>query len=292
MKRNRALPTDLTPASTLLGGRAAFAARVAAPQKVCEPVAMTTAVPQPLTTDVPAKHMSGRLNGPVRWPPLGSVSLRTGSDSPDIGDWSTCSRWAAISRRSAWITSPGRRITTSPGTRSSTGNSRSIAGESGEGRRRTVAVCVAKSRSARIALSDRDCCHQRTPADNATMAATVTHPRTSPITPSTTPRPPSSTRNGLPKAVRSRSPADGSRSAGRRFSPTVSKRCVASSSVKPRDELDSAVNTSNTDAPFLPLSETRNTGGVSVTTPFDCDESAGSALRYPSASTDAPIDDS
>jgi hypothetical protein len=52
------------------------------------------------------------------------------------------------------------------------------------------------------------------------------------------------------------------------------------------------VSTSNTDAPFLPLSETRNTGGVSVTTPFDCDESAGSALRYPSASTDAPIDDS
>jgi hypothetical protein len=52
------------------------------------------------------------------------------------------------------------------------------------------------------------------------------------------------------------------------------------------------VNTSNTDAPFLPLPETRNTGGVSVTTPFDCDESAGSTLRYPSASTDAPIDDS
>jgi hypothetical protein len=52
------------------------------------------------------------------------------------------------------------------------------------------------------------------------------------------------------------------------------------------------LNTSNTDAPFLPLSETRNAGGVSVTTPFECDESAGSALRYPSASRDAPIDDS
>ena len=85
MKRNRASPTDFTPASTLLGGRAAFAARVTA-QKVCGPVATTTPVPEPLTTDVPAKHISGRSNGPVRAPVPGSQSLQTGNDSPDIGD--------------------------------------------------------------------------------------------------------------------------------------------------------------------------------------------------------------
>ena len=63
-----------------------------------------------------------------------------------------------------------------------------------------------------------------------------------------------------PDAVRSRSPADASRSAGRRFSPKVRKRCVASSSVEPRGELDSAVNSSNTDEPVPWLWKTRDTG--------------------------------
>src|SRR5258708_11869699 len=69
MKRNRALPTDLTPASTLLGGRAAFAARVAAPQKVCEPVAMTTAGPPPLPTGAPPQHTFGGAQGLAARPP-------------------------------------------------------------------------------------------------------------------------------------------------------------------------------------------------------------------------------
>src|SRR5258708_39110320 len=84
IKRNRALPTDLTPASTLLGGRAAFAARVAAPQKVCEPVAMTTAVPPPPTPDLPAEHLSGRAPWGGRPPPPFSGHLPTGRRPPDI----------------------------------------------------------------------------------------------------------------------------------------------------------------------------------------------------------------
>ena len=143
--------------------------------------------------------------------------------------------------------------------------------------------CALRSAGARIALSDRDTLPPADSADNATWWRRYAS-GASPITPSTT-RGSSTPRWASQRRAR-RSPAGGSRSAGEAVPPDGHWRCVARPRSSRAGRTDSAVNTSNTDSRFPPLSETPDTGKGQRLTAFDCD-SRPDHVALPSATTDA-----
>ncbi len=106
-----------SPASTVPVNRAIF------PNSVRIPVAKTAALPEPLTTVVPAKAMFGLS---ISSPGAGSSLRRIGSDSPVRGALLTVREAEARRRASAGTRSPSVNRITSPGTTSRAGSSRSF----------------------------------------------------------------------------------------------------------------------------------------------------------------------
>ncbi len=119
------------------------------PNAVAGPVATTTAVAVPLTTDVPRKTV---LRASAAWRAPGGrspASFSTGSDSPvRAASWTWRSR-VAVRRASAGTRSPAARWMTSPGTSSRRGISTRRPSRS------TLAVGATCSRSRSAARSDR-----------------------------------------------------------------------------------------------------------------------------------------
>src|SRR5665811_2004085 len=90
------------------------------PNSVCAPVAKTTALPRPETTEVPASRMFLPRIRSSTWD--GLVSRAFGMDSPVTVALLTRTSKASIRRQSAGTLSPCSSRTTSPTTRSSAGN--------------------------------------------------------------------------------------------------------------------------------------------------------------------------
>ncbi|MNU50334.1 hypothetical protein D3C71_392970 [compost metagenome] len=123
MKRIRIQLTRLMPCWNCVGAREACVTRPANwPKYVFEPVATTSALPEPLTTLVPMKAMfssSSELPVSTCW----AMCFSTGRDSPVSAACATNRSFAFRMRQSAGTMSPAESSMTSPGTSSASGTS-------------------------------------------------------------------------------------------------------------------------------------------------------------------------
>ena len=150
-----------------------------APNAVREPVRTTTPRPPPPLTSVPMKAHERRSSGesPGGWASAVFVVAR---DSPVSTDSSHSSSCTSSSRRSAGITSPTRRCTTSPGTSCVTAIS------AGAPSRSTAARCWISECSSSTAFSERYSLKKLRPTLIAMIAPMINASVRSPTTAETT----------------------------------------------------------------------------------------------------------
>ena len=219
----RTLKRWIPRSNSLSGGRARR--RVAmSPNFVAAPVAVTTAVAVPLTTEVPRNTAPRSPCGPD-WL---AASFSAGIDSPVSAASCTCRSRAERRRASAGTRSPAERRTTSPGTTSRRASSRK------DPSRKTVAVGATFSESRSAARCERYVCAKLSPTPRRTTKMMIVALATSSRQPEMTAAISRITTRGFAKSPSScTSGCRGARGAGS-FGPAASRRAAASLDVSPR----------------------------------------------------------
>ena len=188
------------------------------PSRLDRPVAQTSSVPVPPTTEAPAKAAllasPSSSTGDARFP----ACLSAGKDSPVRIAWSICRLLASMRRPSAGTTSPAPRRTMSPGTRSTTGISTNAPS------RRVVAVTATVRRRASMASRARFSCTKSMATLKVTMLTMIRKLTRSPVAPAIKLATSSMITRGLAKRPASRRQAGGGRSAAGSLTPNRSRR--------------------------------------------------------------------